>query len=334
MKKQILSILIMITTYNTIAQKPKIGKIISNDPSLATLLDINDQLEVLGEGFEWSEGPVWVKNGNYLLFSDVPTNIIYKWKEGEKITEFLKPSGYTGIMPYSNEPGSNGLTISNNGKHLIACEHGDRRITKMPLEGKGGKFTLADNWDGKRFNSPNDVVEAKSGDIYFTDPPYGLPDFVDDKSREIEYFGVYRISPQRKVTLIIKDLIRPNGVALSPDHKTLYVAQSDVKAYIMSYPIKSDGNVGKGKLLFDASYLNQQGLKGAPDGLKVDENGNIFSTGPGGIIVLNPQGKLLGRIETGAATANLAWGEDGRTLFITADMYLLKLKTKTKGANF
>lgn len=334
MKKQILSILIMITTYNTIAQKPKIGKIISNDPSLATLLDINDQLEVLGEGFEWSEGPVWVKNGNYLLFSDVPTNIIYKWKEGEKITEFLKPSGYTGIMPYSNEPGSNGLTISNNGKHLIACEHGDRRITKMPLEGKGGKFTLADNWDGKRFNSPNDVVEAKSGDIYFTDPPYGLPDFVDDKSREIEYFGVYRISPQRKVTLIIKDLIRPNGVALSPDHKTLYVAQSDVKAYIMSYPIKSDGNVGKGKLLFDASYLNQQGLKGAPDGLKVDENGNIFSTGPGGIIVLNPQGKLLGRIETGAATANLAWGEDGSTLFITADMYLLKLKTKTKGANF
>ncbi len=334
MKKQILSILIMITTYNTIAQKPKIGKIISNDPSLATLLDINDQLEVLGEGFEWSEGPVWVKNGNYLLFSDVPTNIIYKWKEGEKITEFLKPSGYTGIMPYSNEPGSNGLTISNDGKHLIACEHGDRRITKMPLEGKGGKFTLADNWDGKRFNSPNDVVEAKSGDIYFTDPPYGLPDFVDDKSREIEYFGLYRISPQGKVTLIIKDLIRPNGVALSPDHKTLYVAQSDVKAYIMSYPIKSDGNVGKGKLLFDASYLNQQGLKGAPDGLKVDENGNIFSTGPGGIIVLNPQGKLLGRIETGAATANLAWGEDGRTLFITADMYLLKLKTKTKGANF
>lgn len=324
----------MITTYNTFAQNPKIGKIISNDPSLSTLLNINDQLEVLGEGFEWSEGPVWVKNGNYLLFSDVPTNIIYKWKEGEKITEFLKPSGYTGIMPYSNEPGSNGLTISNDGKYLIACEHGDRRITKMPLAGKGGKFTLADNWDGKRFNSPNDVVEAKSGDIYFTDPPYGLPDFVDDKSREIEYFGVYRISPQGKVTLIIKDLVRPNGVALSPDHKTLYVAQSDVKAYIMSYPIKSDGSVGEGKLLFDASYLNQQGLKGAPDGLKVDEKGNIFTTGPGGIIVLNPQGKLLGRIETGAATANLAWGEDGSTLFITADMYLLKLKTKTKGANF
>jgi gluconolactonase len=334
MKKTRLLLFIMITTYSALAQKPKIGKIISNDPSLATLIDVNEQLEILGEGFEWSEGPIWVKDGGYLLFSDVPKNIIYKWKEGEKITEFLNPSGYTGILPYSNEPGSNGLTLTNDGKFLLACEHGDRRITKMPLAGKGGKFTLADTWEGKRFNSPNDLVQAKSGDIYFTDPPYGLPDFVDDKSREIEYFGVYRITPDRKVSLEIKDLVRPNGVALSPDHKILYVAQSDEKAYIMSYPIKADGSVGVGKLLFDASYLNQQGLKGAPDGLKVDKMGNIFTTGPGGVLILSPDGKLLGRIETGAATANLAWGEDGSTLFITADMYLLKIKTKTKGANF
>jgi gluconolactonase len=323
-----------IITYSALGQTKTIGKIIQNDPELSKLLSIDDKLEVLGEGFEWSEGPVWIKEGNYLLFSDVPTNIIYKWKAGEKITEFLKPSGYTGLMPYSNEPGSNGLTLSNDGKYLIACEHGDRRVTKMPLAGKGGKFTLADNWDGKRFNSPNDVVESKSGNIYFTDPPYGLPDFVDDKSREIEYFGVYKIAPNKKVTLEIKDLIRPNGVALSPDQKTLYVAQSDVKAYIMSYPIKPNGSIGTGKLLFDASYLNQQGLQGAPDGLKIDEKGNIFTTGPGGVLILNPNGKLLGRIETGAATANLAWGEDGSTLFITADMYLLKIKTKTKGANF
>lgn len=334
MKKLMSLLSATIITYSAVGQTKTIGKIIQNDPELSNLLNIEDKLEVLGEGFEWSEGPVWIKDGNYLLFSDVPTNIIYKWKEGEKITEFLNPSGYTGIMPYSNEPGSNGLTISNDGKYLLACEHGDRRITKMPLAGKGGKFTLADNWEGKRFNSPNDLVEAKSGNIYFTDPPYGLPDFVDDKSREIEYFGVYKISPARKVTLEIKDLVRPNGVALSPDHKILYVAQSDVKAYIMSYPINSDGSIGKGKLLFDASYLNQQGLHGAPDGLKVDQNGNIFTTGPGGVLILSPEGKLLGRIETGAATANLAWGEDGSTLFITADMYLLKIKTKTKGANF
>ncbi|MBP6619764.1 MAG: SMP-30/gluconolactonase/LRE family protein [Leadbetterella sp.] len=334
MKKLMSLLSATIITYSAVGQTKTIGKIIQNDPELSNLLNIEDKLEVLGEGFEWSEGPVWIKDGNYLLFSDVPTNIIYKWKEGEKITEFLNPSGYTGIMPYSNEPGSNGLTVSRDGKYLLACEHGDRRITKMPLAGKGGKFTLADNWEGKRFNSPNDLVEAKSGNIYFTDPPYGLPDFVDDKSREIEYFGVYKISPDRKVTLEIKDLVRPNGVALSPDHKILYVAQSDVKAYIMSYPINSDGSIGKGKLLFDASYLNQQGLHGAPDGLKVDQNGNIFTTGPGGVLILSPEGKLLGRIETGAATANLAWGEDGSTLFITADMYLLKIKTKTKGANF
>lgn len=334
MKKIRLLFLTMITTYGASAQKPKIGKIISNDASLSTLIDVNQQLEVLGEGFEWSEGPIWIKDGSYLLFSDVPKNIIYKWKEGEKIVEFLNPSGYTGVMPYSNEPGSNGLTLSIDGKYLLACEHGDRRISKMPLAGKGGKFTLADTWDGKRFNSPNDLVQAKSGDIYFTDPPYGLPDFVDDKSREIEYFGVYRITPDRKVSLEIKDLVRPNGVALSPDHKILYVAQSDTKAFIMSYPINKDGSLGAGKLLFDASYLNKQGLQGAPDGLKVDFQGNIFTTGPGGVLILSPEGKLLGRIETGEATANLAWGEDGSTLFMTADMYLLKIKTKTKGANF
>ena len=324
----------MIITYNASAQKPKIGKVISLDPVLQTLIDPNEQLEILGEGFEWSEGPIWVKDGNYLLFSDVPMNVIYKWKEGEKITEFLRPSGYTGIMPYSYEPGSNGLTLSNDGKNLIACEHGDRRITQMPLAGKGGKFTLADTWEGKRFNSPNDIVQAKSGQIYFTDPPYGLPDYVDDPSREINLFGVYRISNNRKVTLEVKDLTRPNGVAFSPDHKILYVAQSDTLAIIMAYPINPDGSLGKGKLLFDASYLMQQGLKGYPDGLKVDEKGNIFSSGPGGVLIINPKGKLLGRIETGAATANLAWGEDGKTLFITADMYLLKIKTKTKGANF
>ena len=323
-----------IITYSAIGQSKTMGKIIQNEPELSSLINLDEKLEVLGEGFEWSEGPIWVKEGNYLLFSDVPTNIIYKWKEGEKITEFLNPSGYTGILPYSNEPGSNGLTISNDGKHLLACEHGDRRITIMPLAGKGGKFTLADTWAGKRFNSPNDLVQSKAGHIYFTDPPYGLPDFVDDKSREIDLFGVYRITPDRKVSLEIKDLIRPNGVALSPDQKTLYVAQSDEKAYILAYPINHDGSLGKGKLFFDASYLNKQGLQGAPDGLKVDYQGNIFTTGPGGVLILSPKGKLLGRIETGAATANLAWGEDGSTLFITADMFLFRIKTKTKGANF
>jgi len=323
----------MITTFSSIAQTKTIGKFIIEDPSFNSLIDVNTKIEVLAEGFEWSEGPVWVKEGSYLLFSDVPKNTIYKWKKGEEVSVFLNPSGYTGKMPYSNEPGSNGLTISNDG-HLIACEHGDRRVTIMPINGKGGKFTLADRFNGKRFNSPNDVVEAKSGDIYFTDPPYGLPEFISDPSREIDIFGVYKISKDRKVSLEVEDLLRPNGVALSVDQKTLFVAQSDEKAYIMAYPIKSDGSLGKGKLFFDASYLNNQGLKGAPDGLKVDQDGNIFSSGPGGVMVINKYGKLLGRIDLPSATSNLAWGEDGSTLFITSDMFLIRLETKTKGANY
>jgi gluconolactonase len=334
MLKKLLLIFMSIHTYSLNAQNSKtLGSLIAFDNHFYDLIDKSETIQVLSEGYEWSEGPVWVKNGNYLLFSDVPTNTIYKWENGKNVEIFLKPSGYTGILPYSNEPGSNGLTIGLNGQ-LIACEHGDRRITQMPLEGKGGKFTLADTYEGKRFNSPNDVVQSKTGDIYFTDPPYGLPSYVDDPSREIDWFGVYRINKALKVSVEVKNLIRPNGVALSPDQKFLYVAQSDQKAYIMKYPINEDGSLGNGSLFFDASYLNQQGLKGAPDGLKVDENGVVFSSGPGGVLVIDVNGKLLGRIDIPAATSNLAWGEDGSTLFITSDMFLLRLKTKTKGANF
>ncbi len=332
MKKTFTIILTMIITY-ACAQNKTIGKLISLSPEFDKLIPTNTKLEVLAEGFEWSEGPVWVKKGGFLIFSDVPTNKVYKWQKGTDVSVFISPSGYTGIMPYSNEPGSNGLAITKD-NYLISCEHGDRRISRMPLAIKGGKVTLADKYDGKRFNSPNDVVAATNGNIYFTDPPYGLADNEKDKSREIDLFGVYRISTTGKVSLEIADLIRPNGVALSVDQKTLYVAQSDRKAYIMSYPIAKDGSLGEGKLFFDASYLNTEGLKGAPDGLKVDSSGNIFSSGPGGVLVIDPKGKLLGRIETGAATSNLAWGEDGSTLFITADMYLLRLETKTLGSNF
>jgi gluconolactonase len=329
MKNLIFALLI---SFSTFAQKT-VGKIISLDPSFDKLVDVSEPITVIAEGYEWSEGPVWVKDGEYLLFSDVPKNIIYKWKNSET-TVFLSPSGYTGIGRYSNEPGSNGLTITKDGQYLISCEHGDRRISKMPLQGYGGKLTLADKFNGKRFNSPNDLVEAKNGNIYFTDPPYGLAEYEKNASRETPLFGVYMIDKTGKTHLVVSDLIRPNGVALSPDEKTLYVAQSDRKAYIMSYPILANGLLGKGKLFFDASYLNKEGLGGAPDGLKVDQNGNIFSTGPGGVLIISPIGKLLGRIETGLATSNLGWGEDGSTLFITADMYILRLKTKTKGANY
>jgi gluconolactonase len=188
---------------------------------------------------------------------------------------------------------------------------------------------------GKRFNSPNDVVQKSNGDYYFTDPPYGMPKKENDPSRETELFGVYRIGKNGVVSLIIKDLTRPNGLAFSPDENTLYVAQSDPDhAYLMSYPVLADGKVGKGKILFDATPMVKEGLKGLPDGLKIDKKGNIFTTGPGGILVISPAGKLLGRIETGEATANCAFGNDGSTLYITADMYLLRLQTKTVGVGF
>jgi gluconolactonase len=333
MKNFFLLITLLLMNYVSSAQNKTIGQIIRLDPALGDLIEKDAKIEVLGDGFIWSEGPVWVKNGSYLLFSDVPANTVYKWKEGEKITEFLKPSGYTGIIPYGDEPGSNGLIINNLGQ-LVSCEHGDRRISAMPLD-IGGKRTLADNYQGKRFNSPNDIVQKSNGDYYFTDPPYGMPKKDKDLSRETELFGVYRIGKNGVVSLIIKDLTRPNGLAFSPDEKILYVAQSDPdQAYLMSYPVLTNGKVGKGKILFDATPMVKEGLKGLPDGLKIDKKGNIFTTGPGGILVISPTGKLLGRIETGEATANCAFGNDGSTLYITADMYLLRLQTKTLGVGF
>ncbi len=322
----------MITSYVGISQQKNTGEVIRLDPAIDELIDKDAKIEVLGEGFEWSEGPVWVKKGGYLLFSDVPKNTIYKWKEGEGISEFLKPSGYTGIMPYGNEPGSNGLIINNLGQ-LVACEHGDRRVSAMPLD-IGGKRTLADNHNGKRFNSPNDVVQKSNGDYYFTDPPYGLPQKEKDPTRETGVFGVYRIGKDGKVTLLVKDMTRPNGLAFSPDEKILYVAQSDpAQAVIKAFNVKADGTLDGGRIFFDGTMMSKQGLRGLPDGLKVDKKGNLFATGPGGVLVISPSGKLLGRIDTKQATANCAFGEDG-TLYITADMYLCRIKTKVKGATW
>ncbi|MBL7815705.1 MAG: SMP-30/gluconolactonase/LRE family protein [Saprospiraceae bacterium] len=331
--KNKLILFFLLMTITSFAQPKTIGQVVRLDPSLDDLIDKNAQIEVLADGFKWSEGPAWLKKDNCLIFSDVPTNTIYKWKEGEGIAPYLKPSGYTGRGDYSREPGSNGLTISLDGK-IIACEHGDRRVTIMPTEG-GGKKTLADNHQGKRFNSPNDVVQKSNGDVYFTDPPYGLPKQENDPSRETGIFGVYRIAKNGTVTLLVNDLTRPNGLAFSPDESILYVAQSDPdRAYIMAYPVLKNGILGKGKIFFDATPMSKQGLKGLPDGLRVDDKGNLFTTGPGGVLIISPKGKLLGRIDTGQPTANCGWGDDGSTLYMTANMYLCRIKTKTKPAVF
>ncbi len=311
------------------AQQRTIGKIISLDPAFDFLMDKNEKIEVLADSFMWSEGPVWVKDSNYLFFSDVKRNTIFKWKEGEGLSQFLKPSGYTGHGIYSNEPGSNGLIINNKGE-LVACEHGDRRVSAMPLAA-GGKRTLADSYRGKLFNSPNDIVQKSNGDYYFTDPAYGLPE--NPLSRN-EIMGVYRISKNGIITLLVNNMT-PNGLAFSPDEKILYVAQSlPKKAIIMSFTVKADGTLGAGKVFFDATNMVEKGLPGLPDGMKTDVNGNLFATGPGGVLVISPSGKLLGRIDTTQPTANCAWGDNGSTLYITANMLLCRIKTKTKGKGF
>ena len=310
---------------------PVLGKIVRLDPALDQLLGNDAKLEVVSCCFDWSEGPTWDRKGGFVLFSDIPRNSVMKWKEGEGISLYLKPSGYTGAVPYGKEPGSNGLLLDADGK-LYSAEHGDRRISILYPD--GGKRTLADNYQGKRLNSPNDLARHSSGAIYFTDPPYGLPENVNDKRKELDFQGVYRVTPDGKLTLLTKEFTRPNGIAFSPDEKTLYVAQSDpAKAIWKAFPVKGDGTIGDGKVLADVTSMVGK-MKGLPDGLKVDRSGNLWATGPGGIHIIAPNGKMLGRIETGEATANCVWGDDGSTLYITTDMYLTRIKTRTKGAGW
>lgn len=316
---------------------PTIGEVIRLDPALDELIETDTKIEVLASGFDWIEGPVWVSekkhpHGGYLLFSDIPKNKVIRWDEGVGALTFLKPSGYTGRGKYGGEPGSNGLALDTQGQ-LISCEHGDRRLSVLTKN--GGKRTLIDNYQGKRLNSPNDLTYHRSGDLYFTDPPYGLPKRYDDPRRELDFCGIYRLAKDGQLTLLSKELTRPNGIAFSPDHKTLYVAQSDPAAAIWkSFPVKVDGTLGKSKVFFDATSAIEKKLPGLPDGMKVDEKGNLWATGPGGVHIFTPQGKLLGRISTGERTSNCAWGNNGSTLYITSDMYLCRIQTKTRGAGW
>ncbi len=320
----------------TIAQEsknyPAIGEVVRFDNRINDLIGSDARIELLASGFEWAEGPLWIQDGGgCLIFSDIPRNSVMKWKEGEGISLFMKPSGYTGVADYGREPGSNGLTLDLQGR-IIFCEHGDRRISR--LEKDGGKKTLVDNYKGKRLNSPNDAAVKSNGDIYFTDPPYGLPKGYDDPRRELDFCGVYRLSTSGKLTLLSKEMTKPNGIAFSPEEKVLYVAQSDSKnPIIKSFEVKREGTLGRGKVLYNYKKLMSK-FPGSPDGLKVDRNGNLFAIGPGGVYVITPEGNLLGRIHTGKRTANCAWGDDGSVLYMTVDDCLCRIKTKTKGANW
>jgi gluconolactonase len=311
---------------------PSIGTIERLDPALDRLIAPDAKIEKLAEGYEWAEGPVWVsRGGGHVLFSDVIKNTVHKWdpKMGAA-APFLSPSGYTGQTPRGGEPGSNGLTLDAQGR-LVLCQHGDRRVARLNEDGKTFT-TLVERFEGKRFNSPNDLCYDRDGNLYFTDPPYGLEGKNEDPKKELDFNGVYLLRKGGEVVLLTKEFTFPNGVALSPDGKTLYVAQSDPKAPIVkAMDVKPDGTVANSRVLFDAAHL-MQGRKGLPDGLKTDREGNLWVTGPGGVIILTKDGKHLGTINTGEATANCAWGgKDGRELYITADMYLLRVKTKVRG---
>ena len=306
------------------------GRIERLDPAFDRLVATDARIEKLAEGFTWSEGPVWL-NGE-LIFSDVPENTAYRWKPGSTKAEvFLKPSGLLAPTPGFREPGSNGLSRDAQGR-LLLCQHGERRVARY----ENGRFTsLAARYDGKRFNSPNDLVVRRNGDIYFTDPSYGLEGINESPLKELPFNGVYRVSRDGVVTLLTKDLTFPNGLAFSPDEKTLYVGVSDARATrLVAFDVASDGTITNERTFFDAHPWLKGADKGLVDGLKVDREGNVWSTGPGGVLVVSPTGKLLGRINTGEATANCNWGDDGSTLYITAHMFLLRVKTKTKGAGW
>ncbi|MCA9099647.1 MAG: SMP-30/gluconolactonase/LRE family protein [Planctomycetales bacterium] len=307
------------------------GELVRLDPRFDELVSPTAKIEKLASGFAWSEGPVWIADGGYMLFSDIPNNRVMCWCQADGLSEFLKPAGYTGEKGRGGEPGSNGLLVDSEGR-LVLCEHGDRRIGRINKDGE--HVTLADRYNGKRFNSPNDGVFHSSGALYFTDPPYGLEGGVDDPAKELTFQGVYRLDPDGTVTLLTDEMSRPNGIAFSPDEKTLYVANSDgERAVWMAFDVEDDGSIANGRVFYDAT--EQMGkLPGAPDGLKVDVNGNLFATGPGGVYVFTPKGELLGRISTGERTANCGWGEDGTVLYMTADSHFCRIKTNTKGKGF
>jgi gluconolactonase len=275
---------------------------------------------------------VWNRNQGYLLYSDIPANTIYRWTPGTQPLPFIKSSGYSGSVPFGGrEPGSNGLAYDVNGR-LVICQHGDRRIVRV--ERNGARTVLADRYLGRRLNSPNDAVFRSNGDLYFTDPPFGLPHAFDDPGRELAFSGVYRLSADGELSVIINNIRAPNGIAFSPDESILYVTDvsSDRPAWL-AYDVLPDGRAANGRVFVDARPFTER-LPGGPDGLKVDVQGNLFGAGPGGVYVFAPDGAHLGTLETGVPTANVAFGEDGSVLFVAASTAIYRIELSTRGAGF
>jgi gluconolactonase len=314
------------------------GEIARLDPAFDAIVPSGAKIEKVADNFGFLEGPVWVHSGGqgYLLFSDIPANVIDKWTPDGKVSVFLEKSGFAGTdasdagYQLNNGRadvtliGSNGLTLDKQGR-VTFCEHGDRRVERLEKNGK--RTVLADRYDGKRLNSPNDLVYKSDGSLYFTDPPYGLRKLEQDPKKELEFEGVYRWSAG-KLELLNKDFKAPNGIAFSPDEKYLFVDDSASRTY-WRFEVLPDGSIANGKLFFDVSSSK---VAGVPDGMKIDQKGNIYATGPGGVWILSPEGKPLGTIKPAEDPANLAWGDgDAKALYMTARTGLYRIRLAIPG---
>jgi gluconolactonase len=302
------------------------GQVRRVSPELDRIVPKGAAIEKLAGGFTFTEGPIWLPEGA-LLFSDVPNNSIHRWTPAGQVSLFRKPSGYDRTdAPPGAFIGSNGLTLDAQGR-LVICEHGNGRVTRLE---KDGKLTvLADKFEGKRLNSPNDAAYTSSGALYFTDPPYGFPKQDEDPKKELDFNGIYRLAGG-KLQALYKDLTRPNGLGFSPDEKTLYVANSDPARKVwMRFDVQPDGAITNGRVFFD---VTRETVNGLPDGLKVDRAGNVYATGPGGVWIFSPEGKHLGTIQPPEVPANCAWGDaDGKTLYMTAQTGLYRIKLNVAG---
>ena len=320
----VLKLIIILLNLEVTCQYKFIGSIERLSPEIDNLIEKNARIEILADGFEWSEGPVWSSQLNSVLFSDVPENVIYSWNEDKGLGTFTRPIGYSGKVPNLKKAGTNGLTIDADG-NLIICMHGDRKITRLEKLNINRKVTLVNSFDGNLLNSPNDLVYDSKGNLYFTDPPYGLLEGDNDKLKEIEFNGVYKVSPNGDIEVLVKNLTRPNGISISNDEKILYVANSDKNnPVIMQYDLSEEGAKNP-SIFFDGRELTKKDI-GLFDGLKVHPTGNVFATGPGGVLVIKENGDHIGTIRTEVRTANCAFDENFQYLYMTSDMFLTRIK--------